>query len=459
MNTSLCGATDKKLYGWLLFILGASMLFPEYIAPLFVFGLYIYYIIHFKKTGRNAKLGDMGKAIFAYLLYMLVSAAWSRSHWSSFLIAMLELGCFLTYILVANTVNTKEKLKTAITAVNISAGIIGLIATAEIVSMLIAKRTDVKLVVPNPLFFNINDFVFDYLPVEVVNKPYRARASATFDNPLILATYLVLTTPLCAFGSVYFKHSRNRKISRACLVFAISGIVCTFSRGAYIAVGMSILIMLISNRRIFKKLFPFVFILAIAIPLGVTLRYRSSNGDFLASNSHRIDIWRYCFDMFQHHPVIGLGCGTDNIHTLLRDAYGIDRSHAHNLFLQMLVEGGIVGMIFALAVIIIIGKRLYGLYTHKELRYRPFAVTYTASITGFIVISMFEYTLQSAKEMMIFFIVLGLIEATARMETDSLQLADDELFTYEEITDKDLEEDEDEKAHKQAKKAVKGSPT
>lgn len=455
MDTPLCGNTDKKLYSMLLCILGGSMLFPEYIAPLFVFVLYIYFIIHFKKTGRNAKLGDMGKAVLLYLGYMLVSALWSKTHWASFLIAMLGLGCYLLYIMVANVINSKDKLKNAITAINISAGIIGLIATAEIVSLHIAKKTGINFVMPNPLFYNINDIIFDYMPVEIINKPYKSRASATFDNPLILATYLVITTPFCAFGSVYFRHSRNRKISRACLVFAISGIVCTFSRGAYIAVGMSILIMLISNKRIFKKLFPFVLILAISIPLGLTLRYQHSSGDFLASNSNRIDIWRYSFDMFLHHPIFGLGCGTDNIHTLLRDTYGIDRSHTHNLFLQMIVEGGIVGSAFAIIVVATIGKRLFGLYEHKEFRYRPFAVLYTASITGFIVISMFEYTLQSAKEMMIFFTLLGLIEATARMETDSLQLADDELFTYQEITEEDLEEDKEEKANKQAKKAVK----
>ncbi|MBR3150087.1 MAG: O-antigen ligase family protein [Eubacterium sp.] len=455
MDTPLCGSTDKKLFWWLMFVLGASMLFPEYIAPLFVFILYIYFIFHFKKTGRNAKLGTMGKGIFAYLIFMLVSSIWSKTHMASILIALLWLGCFLTYIMVANVVNTKEKLKFAITAVNVSAGIIGLIATLEIITFHLSKQTGMHFVIPNPLFYGINDRVFDFLPVEIVNKPYRTRASATFDNPLILATYLVITTPFCAFGSVYFRHSRNRKISRACLVFAISGIVCTFSRGAYIAVGMSILIMLISNRRIFKKLFPFVFILAITIPIGLALRYSHSNGDFLASTSHRIDIWKYSFDMFLHHPIIGLGCGTDNIHTLLRDTYGIDRAHTHNLMLQMIVEGGIVGVAFAAAVVVIIAKRLYGLYEHKEYRYRPFAVLYTASITGFVVMSMFEFTLQSAKEMMTFFILLGLIEATARMETNSLQLADDELFSYEEITEYDLEEDAEEKLQKQNKKAVR----
>ncbi len=452
----LCRETDKKLFYMLIFILGAGMLFPEYIAPLFVFGLYIYFIILFKKTNRNAKLGNVGKVIFSYLIYMLVSSIWSNTHMASFLIAMLGLGCFLTYIMVANVITSKEKLKFAITAINVSAGIIGLIATLEMLSLLLHNKTGgATPVIPNPLYYNINSKVFQYMPVEIINKPYHSRASATFDNPLILATYLVLTTPLCAFGSVYFRHSRNRKISRACLVFAISGIVCTFSRGAYIAVGMSVLMMLISNKRIFKKLFPFVLILAIAVPLGLTLRYQHSSGDFLASNSNRIDIWRYSFDMFLKHPILGLGCGTDNVHTLLRDTYGINRSHTHNLFLQMLVEGGIVGVIFAVSVIVIIGKRLYGLYAHKEYRYRPFAVAYTASITGFLVISMFEFTLQSAKEMMIFFMVIGLIECTARMETDSLQLADDEVCEYVEITARDLEEDEEEKLKKQHKKEMK----
>ena len=456
LDTPLCGKVDRKLFYMLTFVIGASMLFPEYIAPLFVFALYIYFIIHFKKTGRNAKLGDIGKAVFAYLVYQLVSCLWSKSRNASFWIAMLALGCFLTYILVANVVNTKDKLKYAIGALSVSAGIIGLIATLEIITFNIAHHTGTHLVIPNPLFFDINDWVFkEFMPLEIINKPYRSRASATFDNPLILATYLVIATPFCAFASVYFKKSKSRKICRACLVFAIAGIFCTFSRGAYIAVGMSIIIMLISNKRIFRKLFPFVLILAIAIPIGLTLRHHSSTEDFLASNSHRIEIWRYSFDMFIHHPLFGLGSGTDNIHTLLRDTYGIDRSHTHNLFLQILVEGGIAGAIIAGYIIYVISKRIYGLYTHKENRYRPFAVMYTASMIGFIVISMFEYTLQSAKEMMMFMIMLGMIEATGRMETDSLQLASDEVFTYTEITEQDLEEDEEEKKVKHDKKVIK----
>ena len=445
MASALGGKTDRKLYIGLLFIIGFSMLFPEYIAPLFVFGLYIYFIIHFKKTGRNAKLGEIGKAFFAYTIYMLISSIWSKSHLSSVLISLLWMGCFLAYILVANVVNTKGKLKLAITAMNISTGIIGLIAIVEIISFNLSKHYGWDFTISNPLYYNINDKVFAMLPVEIINKPYSSRASATFDNPLILATYLVITTPFCAYGSVYFQHSRNRKISRVCLVLALGGLICTFSRGAYIAVGLSFLILLISNKRIFRKLLPFVIVLAIAIPLGITSRYFLSSGDFLASNNNRLDIWKFSFDMFIHNPVLGLGAGTDNIHTQLKDFYGLNRSHCHNLALQILVEGGVVGAVFVFYIIKNIIKTLKDLYLLKDSRYRPYAIVFISSIVGFITISMFEFTLQSAKEMMIFFIFLGLMEAASRMETDQLQLADDDLITYEEITDEDYEEKDEKK--------------
>ena len=445
MLSDICGKTDRKLFFGLVIIIGLSMLVPEYIAPPLLFAIYIYFIIHFKKTGRNAKLGELGKIIFIYTIYMLISSLWSKSTLSSVLISLLWMGCFLSYVIVANVINTKEKLKAAIVSINISAGIIGLIAIVEIVSYNLAKIYGWDFTIANPLFFEYNDKVFKMLPVEIINKPYSSRASATFDNPLILATYLVITTPLCAFGSVYFKHSRNRKISRICLSFAIGGLICTFSRGAYIAVALSITIMLISNRRVFKKLFPFVLFLAFAIPLAMSLRYMHSNGDFLASNNNRMDIWTYSFDMFLHHPLFGLGAGTDNIHTLLKDAYGLNRAHTHNLFLQIIVEGGIIGAVFLILVIRVLVKNIYCLFSQKEYRYRPYAIVYTASIVGFIGISMFEFTLQSAKEMMIFFFFLGLIEATLRMETDHLQLADDDFIVYEEITEEDFEEAIEEK--------------
>ena len=383
---------DKKIFIWLLTIIGVSFILPEYIAPLFVFFFYIPFLRHFKKTGRNAKIGNLGKAFMAYMCYMIMSGIWSGTHLFSSLIGLLWMGCFLFYIESANIINTKDKLKNAIFALNISSGVIGIIATLEFATYNLTKYVDgFNFTISNPLYYQLNDWVFSLFPFEIINSQYPSRAAATFDNPLILATFLIITTPFCAFSSVYFKHSKHRKLSRVCFAFSLLGILCTESRGAYIAIALSIVTLLISSRKIFKKLLPFMFVLAIGIPLTIALRYKnnSSGNEFLASNNNRLAIWRVCADLFTEHPIIGMGAGTENIHQEIIQRIGINRSHAHNLFLEIATEGGIIGVVLVIAIIVVFAKNLFKLFYLKNNAYRPYAVLYTSSIIGFITMSLY----------------------------------------------------------------------
>lgn len=443
---------DKKIFTWLLTIIGVSFILPEYIAPLFVFFFYIPFLRHFKKTGRNAKIGNLGKAFMAYMCYMIMSGIWSGTHLFSSLIGLLWMGCFLFYIESANIINTKDKLKNAIFALNISSGVIGIIATLEFATYNLTKYVDgFNFTISNPLYYQLNDWVFSLFPFEIINSQYPSRAAATFDNPLILATFLIITTPFCAFSSVYFKHSKHRKLSRVCFAFSLLGILCTESRGAYIAIALSIVTLLISSRKIFKKLLPFMFVLAIGIPLTISLRYKnnSSGNEFLASNNNRLAIWRVCADLFTEHPIIGMGAGTENIHQEIIQRIGINRSHAHNLFLEIATEGGIIGVVLVIAIIVVFAKNLFKLFYLKNNAYRPYAVLYTSSIIGFITMSLYEHTLQSPKEMMVFFLFLGFAEATLRMAEGTIQLSADEVNMFEDFSAQDYITDEEEQQEKE----------
>lgn len=443
---------DKKIFTWLLTIIGVSFILPEYIAPLFVFFFYIPFLRHFKKTGRNAKIGNLGKAFMAYMCYMIMSGIWSGTHLFSSLIGLLWMGCFLFYIESANIINTKDKLKNAIFALNISSGVIGIIATLEFATYNLTKYVDgFNFTISNPLYYQLNDWVFSLFPFEIINSQYPSRAAATFDNPLILATFLIITTPFCAFSSVYFKHSKHRKLSRVCFAFSLLGILCTESRGAYIAIALSIITLLISSRKIFKKLLPFMFVLAIGIPLTIALRYKnnSSGNEFLASNNNRLAIWRVCADLFTEHPIIGMGAGTENIHQEIIQRIGINRSHAHNLFLEIATEGGIIGVVLVIAIIVVFAKNLFKLFYLKNNAYRPYAVLYTSSIIGFITMSLYEHTLQSPKEMMVFFLFLGFAEATLRMAEGTIQLSADEVNMFEDFSAQDYITDEEEQQEKE----------
>ncbi|MCH5321194.1 MAG: O-antigen ligase family protein [Eubacterium sp.] len=412
---------------WLLATLLFFPLLPEYLSLIFALATFVVFKIFWGKADKKALMGDLGKAFFIYMCYMIVSALWSKTHILSALIGLMWMGCFLIYVYIANCVNTKEKLKNAITMINVSAGIVALIAIVEIVMYNMSVHLgwiEYEYCLPNPLYYYFNDFIYDAIPVEIINYKFSSRASSTFDNPLILATYLVITTPFCAFGSVYFKHSKNRKISRVCLLLAIGGIVCTSSRGAYIAVALSIItIMLSSNRAIFKKIFPFILLIAVAVPVGLILRYENSPaGDFLASTSHRVEIWKHCFKMFKENFILGLGAGCDNIHTILRDVHGIDRTHAHNLFLEMITEGGIVGGAFGVSIVVIIFVKIVKLTKTKEKIFHRYAALYISSLLGFLIMSIFEFTLQSPKELLTMFMLLGFIEATCRIAENSEQI-------------------------------------
>ena len=58
--------------------------------------------------------------------------------------------------------------------------------------------------------------------------------------------------------------------------------------------------------------------------------------------------------------------------------------------------------------------------------------------------SLYEHTLQSPKEMMIFFILLGFAEATLRMAEGNIQLSHEEKNIFEDFTEQDYITDEDE---------------
>ena len=87
---------------------------------------------------------------------------------------------------------------------------------------------------------------------------------------------------------------------------------------------------------------------------------------------------------------------------------------------------------------------MFKLFYLKNNAYRPYAVLYTSSIIGFIAMSLYEHTLQSPKEMMIFFVLLGFTEATLRMAEGTIQLSPDEENIFEDFTEQDYITDEDE---------------
>jgi putative inorganic carbon (HCO3(-)) transporter len=120
----------------------------------------------------------------------------------------------------------------------------------------------------------------------------------------------------------------------------------TFSRGAYLAILVSILALgILWDRKLILVLGLFLLTWQTVVPPAVTQRVNmteDSNGALEASAQERVDLWQQSRDMFFRSPIVGTGFATFQL------GEHADRlKDTHNWYVKVLVETGLIGGIFA----------------------------------------------------------------------------------------------------------------
>ena len=158
-----------------------------------------------------------------------------------------------------------------------------------------------------------------------------------------LAKWTALLCSMLILAALLFTASRATFlafiVSAACLV-ALSGLSRKKLLYAAMAAGSSILIAWIMFRDV-----AFNFL---------------NKGIGFQSLFNRVDIWNMAWEVIKQHPIVGVGAK----HFQLQDpvVYGVivteKLSHAHNLFLNILVQYGIIGLVALLFLFYLVGKGL-----------------------------------------------------------------------------------------------------
>jgi O-antigen ligase len=160
--------------------------------------------------------------------------------------------------------------------------------------------------------------------------------------------------PFLVAGALAFR--KRRLFFALALVLAVAGVYFSFSRGAL--VGLVLIPFIFLPARWSLIAVPVVAIaLAIASPQLIRERFDTSNaaGSDLAS---RVDFWRAAENIWENHPVLGVGLGGfPNAYVaapvpgkqFLPDTEFEPPPHAHNLYLNVLAEQGLIGFLALLA--------------------------------------------------------------------------------------------------------------
>jgi putative inorganic carbon (hco3(-)) transporter len=124
----------------------------------------------------------------------------------------------------------------------------------------------------------------------------------------------------------------------------------TFSRGSYLAILTSVLLLgILKDRKILLVLVAFLLTWQTVVPAPVRERVNmthDSNGQLEASAQERVDLWQNAEDSILHDPLLGTGFATFQYGTHVDNL-----KDTHNWYIKVLVETGVIGLVFALAML------------------------------------------------------------------------------------------------------------
>jgi len=250
------------------------------------------------------------------------------------------------------------------------------------------------------------------------------RIVSTFGNPNVYGTYLLLAIPLAAACIVYVKNPFYKLCALGITGLLTINLLLTLSRGCYLALALSAgIFVLIIEKRLIVAFIPALVGSLFVLPPTVVNRLLSIVNFQDTSTAFRLSIWQGSLRILQDFWMIGLGQGID-AYNRVYPYYAfaaIVSPHSHNLFIQIFVEMGIVGLLVFIAVLACFFRTMVNfLRNATEFRLQVVAAAMIAAAIGFLFQGIFDHVFYNYRVMLTFYIFVGLGMAFARVhETDN----------------------------------------
>ena len=254
------------------------------------------------------------------------------------------------------------------------------------------------------------------------------RAQAIFAHPNVLAFFLILS-----LGPALALTARAAPVRRilmvVCAVAAMGGLTLTLARGGIIGAAVSLIVLLAwpPFRRIAV---PLLAILAIAVTFNfnsiqeakeVTLvreRLSTITSPGGVQENTRFGIWRKSLPMVAERPWLGVGEGNYSKASPgfgLLDIGGLHYDHAHNTFLTIAIETGLIGLALFVLFLWSAARSALRALRARQSRMFPLALGMTAALCGLLVTSMGEYPPRTNAILGVVMVEIGGLIACARL--------------------------------------------
>lgn len=258
---------------------------------------------------------------------------------------------------------------------------------------------------------------------EQMFEDIKMRIYSTLENPNVLGEYILLTLPL-AVGLMWTKKGALAKFFYACIcVVLFAALILTYSRGCWIGIMLAagIFVTLVAGK-LWGLLLIALPIVPFVVPESIVNRFLSIGDMKDSSTSYRVYIWLGTLLMLEDFWITGIGLGTEAFARIypFYSYNAISAPHAHNLFLNLLAETGIGGIVVFVVLLIVFFKRLAGIHALKGRggAVSTMTVAFASAIAGFLLQGLFDNCFYNYRVFMIFWMVAaaGLSAIVAQKE-------------------------------------------
>jgi len=286
--------------------------------------------------------GRLTQALLGYFVVAVIASTVFNTPTGAVARELMRLASYLCfYYAIVDWVRTEDDLKAILRALLISTIIVALFGFYQ---------------------FMIGDYssLYDALyPIQdeaLKNPPWAGRITSFLSHYNGAAAYLNMVVPFCIALALRAREKLSRFLAGVCLVFSSVAVLLTQSRGgllAYVAVLLIAAWLLAQTRTARLRWVAVVVVFSIAGALVAGQIFERLSGVDSYTEITRLGIWAGAGLLFLGNPILGVGYGNFKIALTstiaVPDGFMLD---AHNLYLELLAETGVLGFL-AFAILII----------------------------------------------------------------------------------------------------------
>jgi putative inorganic carbon (HCO3(-)) transporter len=274
-------------------------------------------------------------------------------------------------------------------------------------------------------YFTGKDFIRGYpltRGLKYLGQLSSPRVRASTHNPNSLAVYLIVLVPLLLSMVLFYLKGLKRWLSALAGLMALFCLFFTFQR--ITAAGFLIIMMLFSAIKRNAKPIIILFVLIIVaisfLPEAIiqwSLDHLNPYDFFIEEGGRRWH-WQAAMNMIKAHPFIGVGVNT---FPLNYDRYKIPTDpisgwYAHNAYLNLAAEIGIIGLAIFFWMIIAVIRSWHKTYEKiKDSGLQAISLGVFCGFIGYLISGILESNLQYSNLAVLFWFVLGLMVAVSEI--------------------------------------------